>query len=98
VCGKSQNCLPQARIIGPAGEFKERNTVWRTSLLSAMRRGSNVGDGHDLRTNFVDGREVGEATEIFEKTWNQESKSGRPSGVVDVDSEDSIAYVRDSAL
>jgi hypothetical protein len=70
VCGKSQNYLLQTRIIDRAGEFKERNPVRQTSLLSAAHRGSSVGDRHDLQTNVVDGREVGEATEILEQLWD----------------------------
>ena len=98
MCGKSQNRPPQVRIIDRAGEVKERNTVGRTSILRAVGRGTHVGDRHDLQTNFVDGREVGEATQALDETRYEESEPGRPGGVVDVDSEDLIAYVRDSAL
>jgi len=98
VCCESQYRPPQARIIDRAGEFKERNPVGRARLLGAMCRGRNVADGHDLQTKFVHGREVGEATQTLEQSRNEESKSSRPCGVVDVDSEDLIAYVRDSTL
>ena len=98
MCGKSQYRLPQARIIGPAGEFKEWNPVGRASFLRAVCRGSSAGNGHDLQTNFVDGGEVGKATQAFDEPRYEESKSSCPGGVVDVDSEDLIAYVRDSAL
>jgi hypothetical protein len=98
MCGESQNRPPQARIIDRAGEFKERNPVGQASFLSATCGGGNVADRYDLQTNFVDGGEVGEATQALEQTRHEESKSRRPSGVVDVDSEDLIAYVRDSTL
>lgn len=98
MCGKSQKYLFQVRIIDRAGEFKERNPVRRASLFCAVHGGCSVGDRHDPQANFVDGREVGKATQAREQLWNQESESSRPSGVVDVDSEDLIAYVRDSAL
>ena len=85
-------------MIDAAGEFKERNPVGRASFLRAVCRRSNVGDGHDLQANLVDGREVGKATQAFDEPRYEESESRRPGGVVDVDSEDLIAYVRDSAL
>lgn len=98
MCGKSQKYLFQVRIIDRAGEFKERNPVRRASFFCAVHRGFNVGHRHDLQTNFVYGREVGEAAQVLDQLRNQESESSRPSGVVDVDSEDLIAYVRDSTL
>ena len=99
VCCKSQNRIPQARIIDSVGEFKERNPVRRTQLRGARRWRNRVGyNRHHPQTDFVYGGEVSEAIQVRQQTFYQEAQSGRPSGVVNVDSEDPIAYVRDSTL
>ena len=53
---------------------------------------------HHLQTDFVYGGEVSKATQIRQQSRHQEAQPGRPGGVVNVDSEDLIAYVRDSTL
>ena len=99
VCCKSQNRIPQARIIDSVGEFKERNPVRRTQLRGARRWRNRVGyNRHHPQTDFVYGGEVSKAIQIRQQRFREEAQSGRPGGVVNVDSENLIAYVRDSTL
>ena len=86
-------------MIDRAGEFKEWNPVGRADLRRAFGRGDCVGSrGNYLQSNVDDGGEVRKSIQAREQTWNQEPESGCPGGVVNVDSEDLIAYVRDSAF
>ena len=86
-------------MIDPVGEFKERNPVGWANLRRAIDCRDRIGHRrYHLQADVVDGGEVSKAMETLEQPWNQEAESSRPGGVVDVDSEDLIAYVRDSAF
>lgn len=85
-------------MIDPVGELEERGLIWRTRRLDPLLRDHAVGNGHDRQTNFIHSTEVGKAIQARQQGRNQKPQSRRPCGAVDMDSEELIAYVRDSTF
>ena len=85
-------------MIDPVGEFEERGLVWRSDSPCAIWREGDLGDRHHRQTDFVHSTEVGKAIQARQQGRNQKAQSRRPGGAVDMDSEELIAYVRDSTF
>ncbi len=97
--GKSQNRHPQFLRIDPGSEFNEWQPGCRIQFdIADICKGCRGWDGHHLDANICDAAEIGEVTKGQEQIWRKEPETGCPRGVVNVDSEELIAYVPDSAL
>jgi hypothetical protein len=85
-------------MIDHVGELEESGLIWRTRSLDPPRRDHAVGNRYDRQTDFIHSTEVGKAIQARQQGRNQKTQSRRPCGAVDMDSEELIAYVRDSTF